>query len=413
MSCSRRYWAANRGDAFGGEDDFAALIESVLNESDGLETPSAEGDAGEESGPEESAGRRSRPKAAERGRRMNKPPKRMNSRGGDRRRAAKPISGPLTSLRWDGERPGWGTLKETTVLVSMTGFGEATERVGLDRRRRRSPVSINNRHLKISYRAGDGYHGLEPKVESLVRDAVHRGTVQVNVRVERKAAAADYRLNTEVLLGYQEQLTQLAGVDAMPSVAQLLCLPGVIITPSASEADPEADWPSIEKAVRSALVALAEMRRREGAALADDLLEHCGIVAEQLAGVEERSPLVAEDYRKRLQERVGQSLEKLGVSIDESDLVREVALFVDRSDISEETVRLRSHLDQFDTTVRQAAAPSGRQEGAGRKLEFIVQEMGREVNTIGSKANDTEISTRVVEMKTALERIREQVQNIE
>lgn len=295
------------------------------------------------------------------------------------------------------------------MLLSMTGFGEG---------RAESPTivvvaevrSINNRHLKISYRSSDGYHSLEPEAERLVRDLVRRGTVQLNVRVERRSLAGDYRINNEVLLSYQEQLTQLGGVHAQPTIDKLLTLPGVISTPDASDADPEADWPIIEKAINAALKSLDEMRRREGEALAADLRAQAAAIESELAGVEDRAPLVADAYRERLQERVGQAIEKVGVTLEPSDLVREVALFVDRSDISEEIVRLRSHLAQFEAAI--AEAPT-RQEGVGRKLEFIAQEMGREVNTIGSKANDSELSARVVEMKASLERVREQVQNVE
>lgn len=291
------------------------------------------------------------------------------------------------------------------MLLSMTGFGEgrsASDTISVSAEVR----SINNRHLKISYRSSDGYHGLEPKVEALVRDQVRRGTVQLNVRVTRARGASDYRIDHEVLLSYQEQLTQLGGVHAQPTLDKLLTLPGVITTPDASAADPEADWPTIEAAIAQALEALNTMRRQEGEALAADLRAQSAAVAERVAGVESRAPLVADDYRERLQERVSKSVEKLGVTIERSDLVREIALFVDRSDISEETVRLRSHLEQFEATI--AAA-----DQVGRKLEFIAQEMGREVNTIGSKANDPEISGHVVEMKAALERVREQVQNVE
>jgi uncharacterized protein (TIGR00255 family) len=291
----------------------------------------------------------------------------------------------------------------------MTGFGEG---------RAESPTivavaevrSINNRHLKISYRSSDGYHNLEPEVERLVRNRVRRGTVQLNVRVERRSLAGDYRINNDVLLNYQEQLTKLGGVHTQITIDKLLTLPGVISTPGASSADPEADWPAIKQAILAALESLDEMRRREGEALAADLRAQAATVASELDGVEARSPLVADAYRQRLQERVGQAIEKVGVTLEPSDLVREVALYVDRSDISEEIVRLRSHLVQFEAAVTEAAKAK---EGVGRKLEFITQEMGREVNTIGSKANDSDISARVVEMKTSLERVREQVQNVE
>lgn len=291
------------------------------------------------------------------------------------------------------------------MLLSMTGFGEgraASETISVSAEVR----SINNRHLKISYRSNEGYHSLESQVEQLVRGKARRGTVQVNVRVDRVSADTDYRINNDVLLAYQEQLTQLAGVHAQPTIDKLLTLPGVISMPNAPAADPEHDAPVVLQAIGEALDALNDMRRQEGEALAADLRAQAATVAAELEGIYERSPLVADAYRERLQERVGKSIEKLGVTLEPADLVREVALFIDRSDISEEVVRLKSHLEQFETTITAA-------DQVGRKLEFIAQEMGREVNTIGSKANDSEISARVVEMKAALERIREQVQNVE
>lgn len=291
------------------------------------------------------------------------------------------------------------------MLLSMTGFGEGRSEsdsiaVSVEVR------SINNRHLKISYRSSEGYHGLEPKVEALIRGRIRRGSVQVNIRISRQSATAGYQLNTEVLANYRKQLETIDPEAASTPVGALLGLPGVVSAPEQPAADLEVDWPVIQAALEAALDALAKMRSHEGKALADDLQANCQTLAEELTGVEARSPLVTEDYRQRLQDRVGKSIEKLGVSIEASDLVREIALFVDRSDISEESVRLRSHLKQFDATIAEG-------ENTGRKLEFIAQEMGRETNTIGSKANDTEISHRVVEMKAALERIREQVQNVE
>ncbi len=217
-----------------------------------------------------------------------------------------------------------------------------------------------------------------------------------------------------MLSSYQKQLAEIAGISsetpmanaAHVDLASLLMLPGVVTSPSGTNADPEADWPTIKEAISNALTALSEMRRREGEALADDLRSNCQLIGSELTSIEERSPHVAEEYRTRLHERVGQALEKFDVSLDASELVREVALYVDRSDISEEAVRLRCHIEQFETTLKEG-------ENSGRKLEFIAQEMGRETNTIGSKASDNQISVHVVEIKAALERIREQVQNVE
>ncbi|MEM6798128.1 MAG: YicC/YloC family endoribonuclease [Planctomycetota bacterium] len=304
------------------------------------------------------------------------------------------------------------------MLFSMTGFGEAHSQSG--------PIAvavevrtINSRHLKLSLRTSDGYGALEPMIDALVRKAIRRGAVQVNLKVTRLSSADDYQVNTDVMKAYYEQVVDadfdsersldkgMLGASPPPEiVAALLSLPGVVADRRQVTTEPKEDWPVIEPVVQQALTELRAMREQEGKVLAADLLENIDGVAEQLAVVENRAPSVAESYRERLTERVDKALSGLGVSVEPTDLIREVAVFADRTDISEETVRLRSHLDQF-------RAATELPESSGRKLEFISQEMGREVNTIGSKANDAEISQRVVEMKTALERIREQVQNVE
>jgi uncharacterized protein (TIGR00255 family) len=148
------------------------------------------------------------------------------------------------------------------------------------------------------------------------------------------------------------------------------------------------------------------MRTEEGVALAADLAHNGRQIAELLDAIARRSPEVTQSYQSRLTGRVQQALSELNVTVEPADLLREIALFADRSDISEEIVRLRSHLQQYEAALLMS-------ESSGRKLEFIAQEMGREVNTIGSKANDAEISRLVVDIKTSLERIREQIQNVE
>ncbi|MEN1681683.1 MAG: YicC/YloC family endoribonuclease [Planctomycetota bacterium] len=289
------------------------------------------------------------------------------------------------------------------MLASMTGFGEASVAdeslaVAVEVR------TINNRHLKLSLRASEGYSIFEPEIDGLVRKHVRRGAVQLNLRVSRITGADAYQIDAEVLEGYRRQLQEVAG--EAPPVAALLSLPGVVAERQATSSAPREDWPRIVPAIEQALAALAEMRGLEGQALENDLRENCGVIAEHLERVEQQAPKVSESYRDRLVERVNSAMGQLGVSVEPADLVREVAVFADRTDISEETVRLRSHIDQF-------LAAMDLPESNGRKLEFITQEMVREVNTIGSKANDAEITACVVEMKTALERIREQVQNVE
>jgi uncharacterized protein YicC (UPF0701 family) len=250
----------------------------------------------------------------------------------------------------------------------MTGFGEAHRQadgvaVVVEVR------TINNRYFKLTLKCGEGYSLLEPEIENVVRQQIRRGTVQVNLRVDRVRGSEDYQLNQAVLANYRRQLRELTSEwelgEAVP-ISQLLLLPGVIIENPTSPAEAE----------------------------------------EELKQVEERAPLVIQAYRERLVERLQATLAEFAVTLNPADLIKEVGLFAERSDISEEIVRLRSHLEQFDTIMELP-------ESSGRKLEFLTQEMFRETNTIGSKANDVQIARHVIEVKASIERIREMIQNVE
>jgi uncharacterized protein (TIGR00255 family) len=293
----------------------------------------------------------------------------------------------------------------------MTGFGEARCQqdglaVTVEIR------AINNRYFKLSVRTTEGYALLEPLVESEVRGAIHRGTIQVSLRIDRQHSAEDYRINVDVLERYQEQLLVLMrkwnrkDTQNDLSLEALLPLPGVVNDACNAALDVTADWPIVQRAVKTALENLGRMRSEEGRAMAADLTANCLAVAACLDQVERRAPLVIEDYRNRLFDRLKRTLADLNVTLQPADIIKEVSLFADRSDISEEIVRLRSHLLQFQSTLELP-------ESAGRKLDFLTQEMFREANTIGSKANDVEIAKHVIEIKTAIERIREMIQNVE
>jgi uncharacterized protein (TIGR00255 family) len=269
--------------------------------------------------------------------------------------------------------------------------------------------TVNSRYFKLSVRASEGFAAIESRVDEVVRRFIRRGTAQVDVRVDQQLAPDHYALNEAVLAGYQRQLREIgqrlkAKVDV--PLETLLVLPGVVQEHMASPADLDADWPVIEEALEQALEHLTQMRGEEGQAMASDLRENCEAIAEQLAHVEQRAPVVAGNYRNRLTERMNRLLAEHDLQVEPGDLVREVGLFAERIDISEETVRLRSHLDQFDSIMKDP-------HGGGRKLEFVTQEMFREANTIGSKANDAEIARHVIEIKAAIERVREMIQNIE
>lgn len=294
------------------------------------------------------------------------------------------------------------------MLLSMTGYGEAHRResglsVGVEVR------TINNRYFKLNVKCGEGYNVLESEIEQTVRDQIRRGTVQVNLKIDRLTAADDYLINRAVLAGYRDQLQSLYDewhvVEQVP-LETLLELPGVVIENPNRTTDVMAQWPAIRETLVAAMQNLAKMRTDEGRNMAADLRQNCAAIAAELTKIEARAPQTAEQYRKRLTERVQAALAEHQITLNASDLLKEVAVYSDRADISEEIVRLKSHLEQFEKFVQA-------DESTGRKLEFLTQEMFREINTIGSKANDVEISRYVIEIKTAVERIREMIQNVE
>lgn len=286
----------------------------------------------------------------------------------------------------------------------MTGFGEARLQddrwsVGVEVR------TVNNRHLKMSAKISEPYGALEPELERLVRETVRRGTVQLLLRVERPRRSDDYRLNTVALASYRDQLNALE-LGAPVNMAALLVLPGVVEERRVDSADPHEDWPALAAVVGEALGKLQAARAEEGRVMAEELLALGRSVGTHLDRIEARGPEVVSAYQKRLTERVQGLLQGQPITIEPKDLIREVAILAERADVSEEIVRLRAHLAQYAEVIREP-------ESAGRKLEFVVQEMGRETNTIGSKANDVEISRAVVEIKGLLEKIRELIQNVE
>ncbi len=292
----------------------------------------------------------------------------------------------------------------------MTGYGEArhqSDALNLSIELR----AFNNRYLKITVRAAEPYHLLEPEFEKIIRKTVRRGTLQVHLRCERQAAAQDFRINAVALASYVEQLRtacKKAGLPDRPEpfLGQILALPGVVPEPGSLGEHLHEDWPVIERTLEEALARLQTMRQEEGRAMAQELLNHRATIAAHLDRIRERIPHVASAFRDRLFERVRTLLNGVDVRLDQSDLIKEVSIFAERSDIAEEVARLDSHLAQFQEFMNDAESP-------GRKLEFLTQEMFRETNTIGSKAGDVEISRQVVEIKAALEKIREMVQNVE
>lgn len=292
----------------------------------------------------------------------------------------------------------------------MTGFGNATKQsdaayVVVELK------AVNNRYLKVSMRLPDFLGRFESDIEKLLREKIGRGSVQLAIRVRLNAQVTGYSIDQSVLRQYVEQVSAAANeldahIGAVPQLADLLPLPGVIAEAEVTADLMEVVWPTVESALREALEHFHEFRRTEGESMKDDLTLQCATIRQKVDEVAEHAPEVVSDYRAKLLDRLQRALAESDVQIHENDLIREVALFADKCDINEEITRLRSHLKQFDGFL------SG-EKSMGRKLEFLGQEMFREINTIGSKANNVSIAHGVVEMKAAIERIREVLQNVE
>ena len=290
----------------------------------------------------------------------------------------------------------------------MTGFGAAA----LEQDGARFSVeirSVNNRFFKSSMRLPGEFESLEADIEALIMRRLTRGSVTVTVRWAETSARTTARINVAALEAYASQLRAAgaAGLSAEVRASDLLALPGVIVDDRA-ERLAESARPVLMRLVNEACDALLAMREREGDALRA-LLSDFGVqIQARLDAVRERAPQVVAGYQERLLGRLQQALKDLGASVSEADVVREVAIFAERSDIAEEIARLGGHVDQFRAIID----PSNPQP-AGRALDFLAQEMLREANTIASKSGDVEISRRVVEIKTAIDRIKEQAQNAE
>lgn len=264
--------------------------------------------------------------------------------------------------------------------------------------------TVNNRFLKLNVYS-DLNAAFQSKLESQIKSSVNRGSVSVRVNAHLQKADQDYALNKAAINAYWLQLSEIAGGSQSVGIESVLQLPGVVEDGGRKDIS-ELIWPLVESAATDALEHLSQMRAQEGDAMMKDMLENCQKIDRELNSIRELAPGMVEGYIKKMTDRINGMLEKFDVSITASDIVKEVGVFAERCDISEEVVRLDNHIEQFNKVA-------GLAESNGKKLEFLVQEMLRETNTIGSKSNVAEIANRVVEIKTAIERIREMVQNVE
>ena len=288
----------------------------------------------------------------------------------------------------------------------MTGYGRG-ERVHEGTRVIIELRSVNRRQAEVSLRLPPELESLEGRIRDELLKSVARGRVDVRVFLELPPEASGSRVNAALAAAYARELSDLAGRLGLPggvTLDSVLRCPGVLQT-AASESDPEILWKVVEPALRQAVDAFNVMRDREGGALAADLAARVAELRAAVGRIRAQAPSVSQRYRDQMLQRVRMAGVD-GIAADDERLLREVVLFADRSDINEELTRLDSHFVQFDDTLRS-------REPVGRKLDFLAQEMNRESNTIGSKANDAVISADVVLLKTELERFREQAQNVE
>jgi uncharacterized protein (TIGR00255 family) len=301
--------------------------------------------------------------------------------------------------------PIFGLQEIYLVLLSMTGHGQATSQtealaVTVEIR------SINSRYLKVSLNCADRYLSFQAEVEGLIRKHIQRGSVHVQLRVEYPGEQPSVRIDVDLIRSLQQQLQPLLqGGESVP-LASLLSIPGVVAEHDATSEESQSEWPFISTTIERAVESLNQMRRREGEVMAADMKNNCQLIRRLVAQVERLSPKVVAAYSQRLTTRINQLLAEYGATASPAELVREVGIFAERSDIAEELVRLESHCAQFVQVIDDASS-------GGRKLDFLTQELLREANTIGSKAGDAEIAKSVVEIKTAIDRIREMVQNVE
>ena len=291
-------------------------------------------------------------------------------------------------------------------MRSMTGYG----RGDADNGGTKFSVelnSVNRKQSDIVINLPRDLAGLEPRIRQAINEKISRGRMNVVVALHQGAnGAAALALDTALARSYHDAMLTLQKQLSAPgeiTIGTILQAPGVMRSPEQS-VDADDAWPTVERALTTALGELIKMREREGKHLAKDLIHRLKILRQEIKGIRSLYPDVVKKYRSALMERIQKA--GLDLPVDDERLLKEVTIFADRSDISEELTRLESHLAQFAHHLR-------KNEPVGRTLEFITQEIFRELNTLGAKSNDAGISQHVVACKSELEKIREQIQNLE
>ncbi len=299
------------------------------------------------------------------------------------------------------------------MIRSMTGFGEASmqdDRVHYFLELR----SLNSKYLKAAIRLPEEFQALEAELESELRNRLSRGTVTLTASCSDVSASAAHEINIPALERYLDQL-RTSGVLAPDGsgafrvdVASLLALPGVLQPPGNEEERHHAARRAFLTLLARASDALIQMRDKEGQGIREELLRQKSFIDERLASIAERAPGVVLEYERRLQARIETLLKAADLKVEPVEVIREIAAYAERTDINEELSRLKGHMEQFDELIS-ADEP----RPVGRTLDFLAQEMLREANTIASKSPDAAISRASVEVKGAIDRIKELVQNVE
>jgi uncharacterized protein (TIGR00255 family) len=293
-------------------------------------------------------------------------------------------------------------------MLSMTGYGRA-EALIEGRKWTIEIKSLNHRYIEIITRLPSVLSSLEVDIKKRVSERVFRGRIEISIQADAESGpenGVQYSLNMPLLRNYHSLLTQIREELNLKDEIEMKTLVRFkeIFIPSETRFDPTVAWGGLQKTLDEALEALIRMRRVEGETLKNDFLARLSALKRYIASAKARAPRTVLEYKQRLQDRIRELTE--GLEIDPVRLSQEVALLAEKSDITEEIVRFESHIDQVEKLLQGS-------EAIGRKLDFLLQEMGREVNTIGSKSNDIAIAQDVIELKSELAKLREQAQNVE
>ncbi len=292
------------------------------------------------------------------------------------------------------------------MIRSMTGFGRGQDTIdGL------SIVveikSVNHRYYEYNSRLPRAYNFLDDKLKNYLQQRISRGKVDVFVQIDTlETASSEVSVNFALAESYLQALRELGeryGVRDDVSVTNLARYPDILTVRQAA-VDEDTVWAAVQQVTDAALDRFVAMREQEGARMREDILSRAETILQAVAAVEERSPQTVREHMDKVTARMRELLD--GAAVDEARLLNEAAIYADKIAVAEETVRLRSHIDQLGRML-------GSGEAVGRKLDFLVQEMNRETNTIGSKCSDLELTRIVVDIKAEIEKIREQIQNIE